>query len=137
MSGNERRRMVLLGEVKKGKLSVAAAGRVMGVCYRQAKRICHRFKKWGDSGLVHRSRGKPGPRRQEAKLRRQVLARYQQRYPDFGPTLAAEKMHQEGMGVDHETLRRWLLGKGLWRVGRKRQKHRSWRERHSSGAVPR
>ena len=45
MSGNERRRMVLLAEVKKGKLSVAAAGRVMGVCYRQAKRIWGRFKK--------------------------------------------------------------------------------------------
>ena len=129
MSSNERRRMVLLAEVKKGKLSVAAAGRVMDVCYRQAKRIWHRFKKWGDSGLVHRSRGKPGPRRKEASLRRQVLARYQQRYPDFGPTLAAEKMHQEGLVVDHETLRRWLVGKGLWRVGRKRQKHRSWRER--------
>ena len=129
MSGNEGRRMVLLAEVKKGKLSVAAAGRVMGVGYRQAKRIWHRFKKLGDAGLVHRSRGKPGPRCKEGKLRRQVLARYQQRYPDFGLTLAAEKMHEEGLVLDHETLRRWLIGKGLWSVGRKRQKHRSWRER--------
>ena len=129
MSGKERKRMVALAEVKRGKLSVAAAGRLMGVCYRQAKRIWHRFKQAGDSGLVHRSRGKPGPRRKAAGLQRQVLARYQERYSDFGPTLAAEKMHQEGLIVDHETLRRWLVEKGIWRVGRQRQQHRSWRER--------
>jgi Helix-turn-helix domain len=129
MSGKERKRMVVLAEVKQGKLSVAGAGRLMRVCYRQAKRIWHRFKKAGDSGLVHRSRGKPGPRRKAAKLRAQVLARYQQRYPDFGPTLAAEKLQQEGLRVDHETLRRWLVEKGLWSSGRKRQQHRSWRER--------
>jgi hypothetical protein len=129
MSGKERKRMVVLAEVKQGKLSVAAAGRLMGVCYRQAKRVWHRFKQAGDSGLAHRSRGKPGPRRKTETLRRQVLARYLERYPDFGPTLAAEKLHGEGLVVDHETLRRWLMAKGLWSSGRKRQQHRSWRER--------
>jgi len=78
---------------------------------------------------VHRSRGKPGPRCKAAKLRVQVLARYWERYPDFGPTLAAEKLQQEGLAVDHETLRRWLVAKGLWRSGRRRQQHRAWRER--------
>lgn len=129
MSGKERKRMVVLASVKEGKLSVAAAGRTLGVCYRQAKRIWRRFKGAGDSGLVHRSRGKPGPRRKAEKLRRQVLARYLERYPDFGPTLAAEKLRGEGWVVDHETLRRWLVAKGLWSSGRKRQRHRCWRER--------
>ena len=121
--------MVLLAGIRKGELSVAEAGRAMGVCYRQAKRIWHRFKKAGDAGLVHRSRGKPGARRKEAKFRGKVLARYEQRYPDFGPTLAAEKLEEEGLKIDHETLRRWLLEKGVWRVGRKRRQHRAWRER--------
>ena len=129
MSGKERKRMVVLGEVKGGKLSVPAAGRLLGVCYRQAKRIWGRFKKKGDAGLVHRNRGKPGPRRKSAKLRTQVLARYRERYPDFGPTLAAEKLQAQGLAVDHETLRRWLVAEGLWQSGRKRQQHRSWRER--------
>jgi molybdenum-dependent DNA-binding transcriptional regulator ModE len=129
MSGKERKRLVVLAEVRRGRLSVAAAGRTMGVCYRQAKRIWHRFKKAGDAGLVHRNRGQAGPRRKTAKLRAQVLARYQERYADFGPTLAAEKLQGEGLRVDHETLRRWLVEKGVWRVGRKRQQHRAWRER--------
>src|SRR6476659_2909031 len=130
MSIKERKRMVLLAEVKKGALSLAEAGRTMGVGYRQAKRIWRRFQKMGDSGLVHQSRGKPGRRRKEPKFRRAVLARYQQRYPDFGPTLAAEKLQEEGWQLDHETLRRWLIEKGLWTLGRrKRQQHRAWRER--------
>ena len=132
MSAKERKRMVILIAVKQGKLSVAAAGRTMGVCYRQAKRIWHRFKKTGDAGLVHGSRGRAGPRRKADKLRRQVLARYAERYPDFGPTLAAEKLQAEGLAVDHETLRRWLVAKGAWAVGRKRQQHRAWRERRES-----
>jgi molybdenum-dependent DNA-binding transcriptional regulator ModE len=129
MSGKERKRMVVLGDVKKGRMSLAEAGRLMGLCYRQAKRIWQRFKKAGDVGLVHRSRGRAGARRKEAKFRQRVLARYEERYPDFGPTLAVEKLEEDGLGVDHETLRRWLIEKGLWQAGRQRQRHRAWRER--------
>ena len=129
MSGKERRRLVLMAAVKKGSMSVAEAGRVMGVSYRQAKRIWQRFRKMGDAGLVHRRRGQAGPRRKTAEFRGRVLARVQERYDDFGPTLAAEKLAEEGLAIDHETLRRWLVETGRWRVGRKRHKHRAWRER--------
>jgi len=132
MSGKERRRMVVLGEVKKGRMSLAEAGGLMGLSYRQAKRVWQRFKKAGDAGLVHRSRGRAGGRRKDAKLRQRVLARYAQRYPDFGPTLAAEKLVEEGLRVDHETLRRWLIKEGRWQPGRKRPRHRAWRERKAS-----
>jgi transposase len=129
MSGKERKRLVLMAEVKKGSMSVAEAGRVMGVSYRQAKRIWQRFRQSGDAGLVHRRRGRPGPRRKRAEFRDQVLARFGERYADFGPTLAAEKLAEEGLRINHETLRRWLAQTGRWTVGRKRHKHRAWRER--------
>jgi hypothetical protein len=59
-----------------------------------------------------------------------VLARYaEERYADFGPTLMAEHLAQEGLIVDHETLRRWGLATGQWTVRRRRQQHRQWRER--------
>jgi len=129
MSGKERKRLVLMADVKKGSMSVAEAGRVMGVSYRQAKRIWQRFRQGGDAGLVHRGRNQPGPRRKKADFRDQVLARFEERYADFGPTFAAEKLAEEGLVIDHETLRRWLLEAGHWTVGRKRHKHRAWRER--------
>jgi hypothetical protein len=58
-----------------------------------------------------------------------VLTRYAERYPDFGPTLAAEYLQADGLKVDHETLRRWLLAEGKRTVRRRRQRHRQWRER--------
>jgi transposase-like protein len=60
-----------------------------------------------------------------------VLARYQERYPDFGPTLAAEKLAADGLTVNHETLRRWLIQAGSWQQRRQRARHRSWRERRA------
>ena len=129
MSREERRRLALLAQVKSGELKLVTAGEVMGVTYRQAKRVWQRYRVEGDAGLVHRSRGRPSPRRKPAALRQRVLARYQQRYPDFGPTLAAEYLAQEGLVVDHETLRRWLIAQGTRRVRGRGQRHRAWRER--------
>jgi hypothetical protein len=51
----------------------------------------------------------------------------QQRYADFGPPLAAEYLGREdGLEVDHETLRRWLVAEDLWQARRRRQQHRQW-----------
>jgi hypothetical protein len=48
----------------------------------------------------------------------------------FGPTLAAEHLASEdGLAVDHETLRRWMLAAGLWSRARKRSPHRRRRAR--------
>jgi hypothetical protein len=48
----------------------------------------------------------------------------------FGPTLAAEHLGEEdGIAIDHETLRRWMLAEGLWSRQRKRKKHCQRRER--------
>lgn len=129
MSPKERRRVVVMAAVKAGELSVAEAAGAMGVSYRQAKRIWRRYRHAGDAGLVHRARGGPGPHPKPGWEREQSLRRYRERYADFGPTLASEYLGKEGLVVDHETLRRWLLEEGLWKVSRGRQKHRQWRER--------
>jgi uncharacterized protein YijF (DUF1287 family) len=74
-------------------------------------------------------RGQAGKRAKPIKLKERILARYEERYPDFGPTLAAEYLAAEGMVVDHETLRRWRLAQGKPMMRRRRQRHRQWRER--------
>jgi len=129
MSQKERTRLGVMKQVKAEQLSLVAAAEFMGLSYRQAKRVWRRYQDLGDAGLVHLGRGRAGNRGKAAKTRERILARYQERYPDFGPTLAAEHLGREGLKVDHETLRRWLLAKGLWTIQRRRQKHRQWRER--------
>jgi hypothetical protein len=60
-----------------------------------------------------------------------VVKRYRARYAgdEFGPTLASEKLAGDGLVVDHETLRRWLLASGDWKKRRRRRAHRTRRKR--------
>ena len=129
MSRKERNRLAVLVGVKKRELNLVQAAELSGLSYRQMKRVWHRYQEQGDAGLVHRLRGRPSLRRIAPPVRAKILARVEARYPDFGPTLAAEYLQKEGLAVDHETLRRWLLAEGTRTVRRRRQKHRQWRER--------
>lgn len=130
MSQKERNRLAVMGQVKHRKLSLREAAAVMVLSYRQAKRVWRRYQDHGDAGLVHGLRGRPSARRTAPRLRAKILARYQSRYADFGPTLAAEYLRREDrLEVDHDTLRRWLVAGGLWQARRRRQQHRQWRER--------
>lgn len=131
MSGKERARKGVLDGVVRGDRSLADAADALGVSYRQAKRLLARYRSEGDFGLVHRGRGRASSRAKPEDLREAVLERCRGDFAGLGPTLAAEKLAEEGVFVDHETLRRWLIADGQWQRRRKRGPHRSRRERKS------
>ncbi len=131
MSQRERERLKLFERVKRHEISLREAAEICGLSYRQTRRLFKRYREVGDGGLVHQGRGRPSNRAHPAAFKARVLARYQERYPDFGPTLATEKLALEGQMVDHETLRGWLIKAGLWQKRRQRSRHRSWRERRA------
>ena len=131
MSRQERERLKIFERVKRGELQQKEAAALCQLEYRYLRRLYQRYCAQGDRGLVHQGRGRPSNRAHSAEFKAKVLARYQERYPDFGPTLAAEKLALDGYLLDHETLRGWLLKAGLWQKRRKRGKHRSWRERRA------
>jgi transposase len=129
MSRKEQLRLEVLAQVKARRIRLRKAAQLLRVSYRQVLRINARYRKRGGAGLAHGLRGRPSNHRTDAKLKARVLQRYQAQYGDFGPTLAAEMLAQrDQITVDHETLRGWLLEKGLWKKRRKRQQHRSRRE---------
>ncbi len=44
-------------------------------------------------------------------------------YPDFGPTLACEKLAElHGLRPSVETLRQWMIADGLWATRKERRK---------------
>jgi transposase len=129
MSRKERQRLEVLNRVKREEISLAKAAALLRLSYRQAKRVFRRFRQEGDRGLLHRLRGQPSNRKADDAKRQKVLQRYQERYEDFGPTLAAEYLGKDGLKVSVETLRGWLVSAGLWEKKRKRAAHRSWRAR--------
>jgi transposase len=129
MSAKERRRKSVFDRVGAGELTLVSASKLLKLSYRHTLRAYARYGAEGDAGLVHKSRGRPGNRAVPKRRRQKILARYEARYKGFGPTLAAEKLAEAGLEVDHETLRRWLVAAGLWQKRRKRNQHRAWRER--------
>ena len=76
MSRKERERLTVMVGVTDRKLTLVPASELMGVCYRQSKRIWRRYQDDGDAGLVHRLRGQPSARRKPPELRAQALALY-------------------------------------------------------------
>jgi hypothetical protein len=129
MSQLERRRLVVMGQVLSGKLTLPEARELLSVSYRQAKRIWSRYQVEGDAGVVHRLRGRPSNHRAATEFRERVLGRYREAYHDYGPSLAAECLAEEGLAVGVETLRQWLKGAGLWSGARERRAHRRRRAR--------
>ena len=131
MSRKELHRKTVLEMVQNGHITLREAAHRLKLSYRHLLRIYHRFGSEGDQGLVHRGRGKQSNRAYDDDFRKKVISRYKKRYQryDLGPTLAAEKMAGEGLVIDHETLRRWLLAEGLWKKRRRRKIHRSRRQR--------
>ncbi|MGB6390864.1 MAG: ISNCY family transposase [Candidatus Acidiferrales bacterium] len=123
----------MLHEVQQKHLSQVAAAERLKVTDRQVRRMLLRIRERGDAALVHGLRGRPSNRKLAARLEQKILARLRQRYADFGPTLAAEHLAQEGFPVSRETLRKWMTKAALWRPRCQRVKAvHVWRQRRAS-----
>jgi transposase len=105
---------------------------LMNCTVRTVARRLDRYRSEGDAGLVHRARGRPSRRRLPEAVRQQALALVAEHYADFGPTLAAEKLlERHHLGLSRESLRRLMIGAGLWQPRARQVKHRRWRQRRA------
>ncbi len=121
MSKRELERLEVMRRVVEGRLTQAKAGEFIGLSERQVRRLCAAFEQRGPAGLVSGKRGQPSNRRLPDELRSQAIEIVRQRYPDFGPTLACEKLlEQHDVRVSKETLRSWLIRAGIWLPRRER-----------------
>jgi transposase len=130
MSIGEVRRLKAVQSVIDRHVTQKAAGSMLGLSERQVRRLVKVVREQGDKGVIHKLRGHPSNRRSPEEVKVRVLSLYQERYPDFGPTLATEKLFErEGIKISDETLRRWLIEAGFWKKRRKRSSFRRWRQR--------
>jgi transposase len=130
MGKKELARSHLMERVKTGDMTLKNAAIHLGVSYRQAKRIHKRYCQEGAAGLLHKNQGKASNNRIASEQREAAIQAYKQRYHDFGPTFASEKLAEhEGIIVSAETLRQWLLSENLWHRQRRRNPYRSRRDR--------
>jgi transposase len=129
MSAKERDRAAVIRRVVAGELAQARAAELLWLGVRQVKRLAARQRAAGDAGLISAKRGKPSNNRLAADKRQRIEAALTERYPDFGATLAAEKLAEhEGITVSVETVRQLQIGLKLWRP-KSRAKRRVFQSR--------
>jgi Winged helix-turn helix len=115
MSKQEFSRLDVLLRVQSGRLRVADGCALIGLQRRQVFRLLRNLKQTGATCLLSKRRGRPSNHRLPAEVRSLALSIVRERYADFGPTLAAEKLAAlHGCSVSRETLRGWMIADGLW-----------------------
>ena len=135
MSAREVDRFDILSRLLRKELNGIEAGTLLGLCVRQVRRLKATVKQQGASGLIHGLRGKISNRRMGDKERKKIVGLLKEKYPDFGPTFAAEKLSEiHKINHDPKTIRAIQIKAGLWKPRRSKMgdDHRSWRQRRSA-----
>lgn len=121
MSMRELDRLKVIQAVIEERLMPWRAAERLGLSRRQVERLANRYRCEGAAGLVSRRRGRPGNHQLPVNLCPQALALIRERYADFGPTLACEKLHEcHGITLSKETVRHLMTDAGLWIPRRQR-----------------
>jgi hypothetical protein len=115
MSGNELQRIEVLAEVLSGRRTEASAGAILGISTRQTRRLIVAYRASGGASVIHKSRGRASNNRLLEGIREYAVELVRSNYADFGPSLAAEMLlTKHDLKVSRETLRKWMMGDGLW-----------------------
>ena len=132
MRSQDRDRLKVVSNAEKGRLTQKQAGDQLGLSERQVRRLVKRIRQEGDGGLIHRSRERPSNRRlceedREAVKEFLLLATWS----DFGPTYAQEQLVKQGYRIGRETVRKMQIELDLRKPRKRKEVHRSRRERRS------
>jgi transposase len=115
MTMRELDRYKVIQDVADGTLKPWRAAEKLGLTTRQIRRLVGRLREHGPQGLVSRRRSKPSNNRLDAVTADRALSIIRDRYADFGPTLACEKLWEcHGIRLAKETVRRLMTDAGLW-----------------------
>lgn len=132
MTGRDLDRQHVLRQVIDGQLTQLVAGQRLGLSDRQIRRLTRRLEHEGPVGLIHHLRGRVSNRRLPAVLLTPILDRIQERYADFGPTFAQEKLVKDGYTISRSAVRSVMITAALWKPKTRKSHHRDRRERRAA-----
>lgn len=122
----ELERLEVLTQLAERRVPQRRAAERLGVSTRHVRRLARRFAADGAAGLASRHRGRASNRRLSAATQERALALVRERYADFGPTFARQKLTEEhALTCSVETLRGWMITAGIW-VPRTQRARRSY-----------
>lgn len=132
MSKKEVDRLDVIKRLIRSEINGPKAAELLRLSTRRIRTLKKRVKEKGASGLIHKSRGKPSNRKLPDTIRSMIVSLLHKKYPDFGPTFAAEKLREDhDLAYDPKTIRSLQIAERLWkpRKGTRKEAHREWRKR--------
>ncbi|RYE71021.1 MAG: ISNCY family transposase [Oxalobacteraceae bacterium] len=121
MSMKEVERAKVIKALVDKRIKPATAALQLGLTTRQVQRLANRFRDAGPAGLISAQRGKTGNRQLKPGLAQRALQLIRERYADFPPTFACEKLVKcHDVVLSKETVRRLMIEDGLWAPRRAR-----------------
>lgn len=130
MSLKEINQISIFEQLKDRDIKQKEAVRLLNIGIRQVKRKLKAYRRYGAVALVNKNRGKESHHRLDESLVRQVLELVKTKYPDFGPTLASEKLWENhNLVINRETLRLKMINEELWKPKQRKAKVFLMRER--------
>jgi hypothetical protein len=80
--------------------------------------------------MAHGNRGQESPKKMAKAEEERIAGIIKDKYWDFGPTFAAEKLwEKDRIKVSKEKLRQVMIDAGIWRVRQRERDIHQWRER--------
>lgn len=133
MSNQEITRLEVMQRLKEKRLTQKEAAGMLQLSVRQIKRLYRAYKGLGAKGLISARRGKPSNHQLKTEVVQQALDLIKEKYSDFGPTLAHEKLVEvHGLKLSDESVRRLMIAEGIWKPKRaKKPSEHQMRERRA------
>ena len=132
MSNKECNRFSVMTKLIQKTINGTEAAELIDLSIRQTKRLKAEVLKFGAQGLIHKGRGKTSNRKLPQETTDRVVSLITENYPDFGPTLALEKLSENHeIEIGKETLRQLMIEHKIWtpRPRRLKREYHSWRPR--------
>jgi transposase len=134
MSQKEVKKYDIIKKLISKEINGTAAAKLLQLTVRQIRRLKKKIREQGIKGLIHGHRGNPSNRGVPGEERQRIINLLHAHYPDFGPTLAAEKLDERHkIKRDPGTIRSIMIAEGLWKPKQKKaEQHRQWRQRKAN-----
>jgi hypothetical protein len=130
MSNHEVDKLKVIQNTLDGRFTWLQAAEILSLSVRQVARLCAKVRQDGNRGIIHGLKGRPSNHRLPQWYKDDALELVKRNYSDFGPTFANEKLFENhNIRISVNTLRKAMLGEGLYAVKRHKPKHRKWRQR--------
>lgn len=132
MSQTEISRYDIIKQLIAGQINGTDAAKQIGVTIRHIKRLKVKVNEKGAQGLIHGNRGREGNRKLDDKIITTIESHLKEKYYDFGPTFASEKLEENhDIKINKESIRQIMTKLNLWKPKPRKfgKKYHSWRAR--------